>query len=42
MVPDVKVDGPSLDEKLAFKMQVLYFFSKLDWGSYAASIAKTV
>ena len=30
-----------LEEKLSFKMLGLTFFSKLDWGSYIISIAKT-
>ena len=38
---DVKMDGSVLEEKLSFKMQRLTFFSKLDWGSYIISIAKT-
>ena len=29
------------DEKLSFKMLVLTFSSKLDWGSYITSIAKS-
>ena len=35
------MDGSVLEEKLSFKMQGLTFFSKLDWGSYIISIAKT-
>ena len=31
---DMKVDGPVLEEKSSFKMLVLTFSSKLDWGSY--------
>ena len=38
---DVKVDGSSLEEKLAFKMLGLTFSSKLDWSSYFISIPKT-
>ena len=30
-----------LEEKLSFKMLGLTFSSKLDWGSYIVSIAKT-
>ena len=33
--------GSVLEEKLSFKMLGLTFFSKLDWGSYIISIAKT-
>ena len=36
---DVKMDGSILEEKSSFKM--LTFSSKLDWGSYIISIAKT-
>ena len=39
---DVKMDGSVLEEKSFFKMLGLTFFSKLDWGSYMISIAKTV
>ena len=39
---DVKMDGSVLEEKTSFKMLVLTFPSKLDWGSYIVSIAKTV
>ena len=35
-------DGSALEEKLYFKMLGLTFSSKLDWGSYITSIAKTV
>ena len=35
------MDGSVLEEKLFFKMLVLTFSSKLDWGSYIISIAKT-
>ena len=38
---DVKIDGSVLEEKLFFKMLGLTFSSKLDWGSYIMSIAKT-
>ena len=38
---DVKMDGSVLEEKLHFKMLGLTFSSKLDWGSYIISIAKT-
>ena len=38
---DVKMDGTVLEEKTSFKMLGLTFSSKLDWGSYIASIAKT-
>ena len=38
---DVKMDGPVLEEKSSFKMLCLTFSSKLDWGSYIISIAKT-
>ena len=38
---DVKMDGSVLDEKTSFKMLWLTFSSKLDWGSYIVSIAKT-
>ena len=38
---DVKMDGSALEEKLSFKMLGLTFSSKLDWGSYIISIAKT-
>ena len=38
---DVKMDGPVLEEKSYFKMRRLTFSSKLDWGSYIISIAKT-
>ena len=38
---DVKIDGFLLEEKLSFKMLGLTFSSKLDWGSYNTSIAKT-
>ena len=38
---DVKMDGSILEEKSSFKVMGLAFFSKLDWGSYIISIAKT-
>ena len=38
---DVKMDGSVLKEKSSFKMLGLTFSSKLDWGSYIISIAKT-
>ena len=38
---DVKMDGSVLEEKSLFKTLELTFFSKLDWGSYITSIAKT-
>ena len=38
---DVKMDGSFLEEKTSFKMLGLTFSSKLDWGSYIVSIAKT-
>ena len=38
---DVKMDGSALEEKLSFKMLGLTFSSKLDWGSYIISIAKS-
>ena len=37
----VKMDGSVLEEKSSFKMLGLTFTSKLDWGSYIISIAKT-
>ena len=36
---DVIMDGYVLAEKSSFKMLVLIFSSKLDWGSYIISIA---
>ena len=39
---DVKMDGSVFEEKSSFKMLRLTFSSKLDWGSYIISIAKTV
>ena len=38
---DVKMDGPVLEESTSFKLLVLTFSSKLDWGFYIVSIAKT-
>ena len=38
---DVKMDVSVLEEKSSFTMQGLTFSSKLDWGSYIISIAKT-
>ena len=38
---DVKMGGSLLEEKSSFKMLGLIFSSKLDWGSYIISIAKT-
>ena len=38
---DVKMDGSVLHEKSSFKMLCLTFSSKLDWGSYIISIART-
>ena len=38
---DVKMDGSVLEEKTSFKMLGLTSSSKLDWGSYIVSIAKT-
>ena len=38
---DVKMHGSVLEEKSSFKMLGLTFSSKLDWGSYIISIAKT-
>ena len=39
---DVKMDGSVHEEKSSsFKMLGLTFFSKLEWGSYIISIAKT-
>ena len=40
-VIDVKMGGSVLEEKTSFKMLGLTFSSKLDWGSYIVSIAKT-
>ena len=38
---DAKMGGSILEEKSSFKMMGLTFSSKLDWGSYIISIAKT-
>ena len=38
---DVKLGAPVLEEKSSFQMLGLTFSSKLDWGSYIISIAKT-
>ena len=38
---DVKMDGSVLEEKSSLKILELPFSSKLDWGSYIVSIAKT-
>ena len=38
---DMKMDGSVLEEETSFKMLGLTFSSKLDWGSYIVSIAKT-
>ena len=38
---DMKMDGSVPEEKTSFKMLGLTFSSKLDWGSYIVSIAKT-
>ena len=38
---DVKMDGSVLEEKSSFKTLGLIFSSKLDWGFYIISIAKT-
>ena len=38
---DLKIDGSALEGKSSFKMLRLTFSSKLDWGSYIISIAKT-
>ena len=38
---DVKMDGSVLEEKSSFEMLGLTFSSKLDWGSYIISTAKT-
>ena len=38
---DVKMNGSVLEEKSSFKILGLTFSSKLDWGSYIISIAKT-
>ena len=38
---DAKIDRSILEEKSSFKMLGLTFSSKLDWGSYIISFAKT-
>ena len=38
---DVKMDGSVSEEKSSFKMLALTFCSKMDWGSYIISIAKS-
>ena len=38
---DLKMDGSVLQEVSSFKMLELTFSSKLGWGSYIISIAKT-
>ena len=38
---DVKMDGSVFEEKSSFKMLGLTFSSKLDWGCYIISVAKT-
>ena len=38
---DVKMDGSVLEENPSFKMLGLTLSSKLDWGSYIISFAKT-
>ena len=38
---DVGMDGSVLEEKLYIKILGLTFSSKLDWGSYITSTAKT-
>ena len=38
---DMKMDGSVLEEKSSFKMLEFTFSSKLEWGSYIISIAKT-
>ena len=37
----MKMDGSVLEEKTSFKMLGLTFFSKLNWGFYIISVAKT-
>ena len=39
---DMKMNGCLLEEKLSFQILGLTFSSKLNWGSYLISIAKTV
>ena len=38
---NVKMDGSVLEEKSSFKILELIFFSKLDWGSYIISVARS-
>ena len=38
---DMEMNGSVLEEKSSFKMLGLIFTSKLDWGSYIVSLAKT-
>ena len=38
---DLKMDESVFEEKLSFKMLGLTFSSKLDWGSYIISFAKS-
>ena len=38
---DVKMNGFVIEEKSSFKVLGMTFSSKLDWGSYVISIAKT-
>ena len=38
---DMKMDGSVVKKKLSFNVLGLTFSSKLDWGSYIISIAKT-
>ena len=38
---NVKMDGSVLEEKSSFKILGLNFFSKLNWGTYIISIAKS-
>ena len=40
-VIDVKIDGSVLEEESSFKMLVLFFYSKFDWGSHIIYVAKT-
>ena len=37
---DMKMDGSIPEEKSCFKKLELYFFSKLDWGSYSVSMSQ--
>ena len=38
---DMEIDESVLEEKSSFKMLALTFSSKLDWGTYIISFAKT-